>query len=122
MGSKTVSTEPDSSTVKAKVIYQPTVRDGAVNRMKRPRTNHLLLQSEDLACDAGASGIEHWISVKDEMPGIGVAVRCQLKGCWSGKIVEYDLIHVQEDDCSWRTADDLSEVSYDFDVISWKPI
>ncbi|QED82132.1 hypothetical protein FTV90_26100 (plasmid) [Escherichia coli] len=65
---------------------------------------------------------EPWISVNDKMPVVGVPVHCQLKGCWSGKIVEYDLIHVQEDDCSWRTADDNSEVSYDFDVITRRPI
>ena len=34
---------------------------------------------------------EPWISVNDKMPVVGVPVHCQLKGCWSGKIVEYDL-------------------------------
>ena len=87
MGSKTVNTEPDSSTVKAKVIYQPIVRDGAVNRMKRPRTNHLLQQSEDLACDAGASGIEHWISVKDEMPVLAYLFAANLKDVGPGKLL-----------------------------------
>ncbi|MFH7223361.1 hypothetical protein ACHWFS_26780, partial [Klebsiella pneumoniae] len=36
---------------------------------------------------------EPWISVNDKMPVVGVPVHCQLKGCWSGKIVEYDLRH-----------------------------
>jgi hypothetical protein len=30
------------------------------------------------------------------------------------------LYSVDEDDCCWRTADDGSELSHDWDVISWE--
>lgn len=63
--------------------------------------------------------MDEWISVKDEMPPPGSPVLCQLQGCFTGQVVEFELVHVKEDDCSWRTADDNSEVSYDWDVIAW---
>lgn len=37
-----------------------------------------------------------------------------------GKIVTADLIHVNEDDVTWRTADDLTELNeMNWDVVSW---
>ncbi len=32
------------------------------------------------------------------------------------------LVKVEEDDCDWRFPDDNSELSYDWNVISWEPI
>jgi hypothetical protein len=61
-----------------------------------------------------------WIDVKERTPDVGVFVRAILRGCSKGKIVEALLYHVDEDDCFWRTADDNSEVSYDWDVLFWK--
>lgn len=40
---------------------------------------------------------------------------------WNTKETQLvDLIHVNEDDVTWRTADDNSELSYDYNVINWK--
>jgi len=61
-----------------------------------------------------------WVSVFDEMPEPECPVLCQLKNCFSGNVQEHELIHVLEDDCSWRTADDRSEVSHSWDVMVWK--
>jgi hypothetical protein len=62
-----------------------------------------------------------WIDVKERAPDVGIFVRALLRGCSKGTIVEALLYHVDEDDCFWRTADDNSEVSYDWDVLYWKP-
>jgi len=61
-----------------------------------------------------------WIKTKDLMPAPGVPVQCKLRHCSSGNIQQHLLVHVAEDDCSWRTAGDLCEVSYDWDVIEWE--
>ncbi|WCH25231.1 hypothetical protein [Aeromonas salmonicida] len=61
-----------------------------------------------------------WVSVWDEMPPPEVPILCQLKHCFTGSVREFELIHVEEDDCSWRTADDRSEVSHSWDVITWQ--
>lgn len=65
---------------------------------------------------------QQWINCSERMPEIGVPVRCQLRRCSTGEVLESSLIHVNEGDCSWRTADDNSEISYEFDVVSWKPL
>lgn len=59
------------------------------------------------------------ISIKDKLPGAGAEVLCQLKHCHTGNMQEHRLIRVEEDDCSWRTADDRSELSYDWNVVAW---
>lgn len=56
----------------------------------------------------------------DNPPEYNRVVLAVLKGCDTGKEVEYEMIHVDESDCSWRTADDNSELSYAWDVIKWK--
>jgi hypothetical protein len=60
-----------------------------------------------------------WINTKDRMPVDGQAMLCRLKHCFTDKILEERLVKVDEDDCSWRTADDHSEISYSWDVIAW---
>lgn len=60
-----------------------------------------------------------WIKVKERMPELEHPVKCRLKHWNSEEVQEHKLIHVAEDDCSWRTADDRSEVSYNWDVIEW---
>ena len=37
----------------------------------------------------------------------------------SGKQVPAVIKKVEEDDCSWRTVDDHSELSYSIDVVKW---
>lgn len=55
----------------------------------------------------------------DNLPPFGEVVSCVLQS-HSGKEVEADLIHVDEDDCVWRTADDSSEIDeWNWDVVAW---
>ena len=57
---------------------------------------------------------------KATYPPVGVVVVAQLRSGGTGRTVESDLVHVEEDDVTWRTADDMSEVSYDWDVVGWR--
>ena len=57
---------------------------------------------------------------KSTYPPVGQVVVAQLRACGSGRTVEAELVHVEEDDVTWRTADDMSEVSYDWDVVGWR--
>lgn len=60
-----------------------------------------------------------WIQISEGLPVTGTEVQCRLKHCSSGSVQEHRLVKVDEDDCAWRTADDRSEISYDWDVIAW---
>jgi hypothetical protein len=62
------------------------------------------------------------ISPKDKTtyPPVGQVVVALLRNCGSGRTVETELVHVEEDDVTWRTADDMSEVGYDWDVEGWR--
>lgn len=62
------------------------------------------------------------ISPHDKLtyPPVGQVVVAQLRGCGSGRMVEAELVRVEEDDVTWRTADDMSEVGYDWDVVGWR--
>lgn len=60
-----------------------------------------------------------WIKTNESLPPFGKAVNCQLIHCSSGSTQLHRLIRVDESDCSWRTADDHSEISFDWDVIKW---
>ena len=62
-----------------------------------------------------------WIDPKKQAPEVGVFVRAVLKGCTTGKLIEEVLYRVDESDCYWRTADDNSEVDFNWDVIYWHP-
>jgi hypothetical protein len=54
-----------------------------------------------------------------KMPNVGEVVTCVIKS-FDGKTETADLIHVKEDDVTWRTADDLSEFNeMAWDVVSW---
>lgn len=50
----------------------------------------------------------------------GKTYLCKLQQCFSKEIVEEKLMWISEDDVAWRTADDNSEISYNWDVIEWK--
>lgn len=45
---------------------------------------------------------------------------CELRNCLTGEITMVTLRYVIEDDCSWRTIDDNSELNFDWDVINYK--
>lgn len=53
------------------------------------------------------------------LPQTGNKYLCKLQHWKTKGIVEAELIKVNEDDCAWRTADDNSEISYDWNVIEW---
>lgn len=60
-----------------------------------------------------------WIPCKARLPAVGSKVLCKLQHCHTGGIQEHELVKVRESDCSWRTADDNSELSYDWNVLEW---
>lgn len=60
-----------------------------------------------------------WHDPNTQMPPVGLLVRGKLRNGAFGDVVKADLVHVDEDDCAWRTADGY-EVSYNYDVIRWR--
>lgn len=60
-----------------------------------------------------------WIQTNDKLPEIGKVVKCKMQHFHTKSIQEHLLIRVIEDDYDWRTADDNSEISHDWNVISW---
>lgn len=61
-----------------------------------------------------------WVNPHDKMPKVGQIVLCKVQHFHTNNIQEHELIHVDESDQDWRTADDNSELSYDWTVIAWK--
>ena len=55
-----------------------------------------------------------------ELPRYGEPVLATLRHWHTKNERTAVLICVDESDCDWRTADDNSEISYDWDVISWE--
>lgn len=70
---------------------------------------------------------EGWIELvvdgkcqNDRIPKPGTIIIAQLQH-WNTKgIVEAELVVVDEDDVTWRTTDDNSEISYDWTVMRYK--
>ena len=56
----------------------------------------------------------------EELPEVGRVVTAIVEYCTSFSQVTVELIAVDETDCNWRFADDNSELSYDWDVVSWE--
>lgn len=54
------------------------------------------------------------------LPQVGVVVKAEVQHCTQGFEATVELIAVNETDCSWRFADDHSELAYDWDVIRWE--
>lgn len=57
---------------------------------------------------------------KKAMPLFGKPVLCELKHADSSATQEHMLVRVDEEDVAWRTAAGLHEISYDWDVLSWR--
>ena len=55
-----------------------------------------------------------------KMPDINKTVNATLQHFHTKNKRLAELIAVDEDDVNWRTADDGSELSHDWDVISWE--
>lgn len=60
-----------------------------------------------------------WVPASKGMPAYDLPVLCKLQHATTGSIQEHELVRVQEEDCSWRTADDHAELSHDWNVIEW---
>jgi hypothetical protein len=58
--------------------------------------------------------------MKNELPEAGRVITAEVEHCTGGHKSAAELIAVDETDCSWRFADDNSELAYDWDVISWE--
>jgi len=73
---------------------------------------------------AGESGTVSWspfrASDSTTYPAVGDIVLGQLRHCTTKGLGEALLVRVAEDDVFWRTADDESEVSYDWDVVAYR--
>ncbi len=63
-----------------------------------------------------------WIKASDVMPEYNKDVCVILRHCGNHKKIKALLIRVNEDDCTWRTADDHTELSFDWDVKYWMPL
>lgn len=61
-----------------------------------------------------------WVDVRKRLPKVNVAVLCKLRHFKKNEYQEALLKKVNEGDCDWRTADDNSEINYDWNVVSWK--
>lgn len=57
-----------------------------------------------------------------KLPRFNEHVLAVLRHCTTKDEISAVLYSVDEDDCDWRTADDHSELSYDWDVVSWEYI
>lgn len=60
-----------------------------------------------------------WNSVKCCLPEAGQVVSAKIQHWRTKGIKECKLVYVNEDDCSWRTEDDLSELDYNWNVVVW---
>lgn len=54
------------------------------------------------------------------LPQVGRVVKADVEHCIGGWKATVELKAVDESDCSWRFADDNSELAYDWDVIRWE--
>lgn len=57
-----------------------------------------------------------------EMPKVGKVVNATVEHWYTKGRQQVELVHVDEDDCDWRTADDNSELSFDWNVVAWEHV
>lgn len=61
-----------------------------------------------------------WVPLSEALPPLALPVRCRLQPDNGGAIQEHSLLHVQEDDVSWRVADGSgAELGYAWNVLAW---
>ncbi|MDA0152366.1 hypothetical protein OH460_08630 [Vibrio sp. Makdt] len=60
-----------------------------------------------------------WKSIKDKEPPSDVPVMCKLQHWFTEGVQEYEMIRVESSDHSWITADDRSELDFNWNVIEW---
>ena len=54
-----------------------------------------------------------------ELPLVGEVVEAKIQHYFTKTEYIVDLVHVDESDCTWRTADDYSELEFEWQVIGW---
>jgi hypothetical protein len=60
-----------------------------------------------------------WINIDNKKPRLKVPTVCVVQH-WNTKRLRHALLkRVNEGDCNWRTVDDNSELSYNWNVIYW---
>ena len=59
------------------------------------------------------------MSIKKNKPVVGDIVNATIQHWRTKKTRFVELIYVAEDGCTWRTPDDNSKLSLDWDVIDW---
>ncbi|ATC60259.1 hypothetical protein CMV05_22990 (plasmid) [Vibrio anguillarum] len=52
-------------------------------------------------------------------PPFEVPVKCKLQHWFTNSVQELEMIRVDESDHSWETADDRSELDFNWNVIEW---
>lgn len=62
----------------------------------------------------------YWFALKNKQPPLGKKVRCLLQHWNTLNILEVAMVMVKGGDHNWRTADDNSELSFDWTVIGWR--
>ncbi|MCG9576102.1 hypothetical protein L1D14_07595 [Vibrio tubiashii] len=68
-----------------------------------------------------------WVSIKyknglldcGKEPPLEVPVKCKLQHWFTNNIQEHEMIRVEASDHNWVSADDRSELDYNWNVIEW---
>ena len=55
-------------------------------------------------------------------PEINIKVNAWVQHFHTKNVIQAELVHVDESDCDWRTADDNSELAYEWNVVAWEYI
>ena len=88
--------------------------EGAMDHMRKTAQTLLSILPEGTRLDAQ-------VDVRDLMPPVGTKVTCTLSN-YDDLTITDTLMHVDEDDVTWRTADDGSEInSWTWSVVFWHP-
>lgn len=89
-------------------------------KMENKPFNQAVVNISDVKKIIDIASMPEWRHTdKNEFPTYGICVVAVVEWFKSKKRVPIVLKHVNEDDCSWRTADDNSELDYSLSVIKW---
>ncbi len=61
-----------------------------------------------------------WIKTKEKKPPFGKVVKCKIQHWYTMGLQEHEMIRVNADDHEWVTADDNSELDFNWNVIEWQ--
>lgn len=88
---------------------------------KRVLINHVVKKDIPalLAYISELEAAKQWVPVSERLPEAGTKVWARLKFFASETVRHYELVRVDEDDCTWRTVDDNSEIAHEWNVTHW---